>query len=59
MSYNYNGVGTKSQIIKYLALEKVCGGYTSSHFVFAVAANLQDWKINKTCHANVIKRFEL
>ena len=60
MSYNYNGEGAKSQISKiYLALKKVCGGYTSSHFVFAVAANLQDWKINKRCHGNVIKRFEL
>ena len=59
MSYNYNGLGAKSQISKYLALKKVCEGYTSPHFVFAEAANLQDWKINKRCHGNVIKRFEL
>ena len=26
MSYNYNGVGAKSQISKYLGLKKVCGG---------------------------------
>ena len=26
MSYNYNAVGAKSQISKYLALKKVCGG---------------------------------
>ena len=59
MSYNYNGVGAKPQISKYLALKTVCGWYTSPHFIFAEAANLQDWKINKRRHANVIKRFEL
>ena len=59
MSYNYNGVWAKSQISEYLALKKVCEGYTSPHFFFAVAANLQDQKIDKRCDGNVIKRFEL
>ena len=59
MSYNCNGLGAKSHISKYLALKKVCGECAFPHFVFAVPANLQDWKINKRCHGNVIEWFEL
>ena len=59
MSYNYNGVGAKSQISKYLALKTVCGGippHISSSRRLPIYRN---WKINKRCHANVIKRFEV